>query len=92
VLGRKKRLSLDTLLLAVAALPVSVVERDAYAHAVPQALKLIGRRGPDDTEILSLALHLQIPLWSNGNDFEGTSIARYTTAEFLHKLGTSCDR
>ena len=39
LLARKRRLSLDTLLLAVATLPVSVVERETYARAVVQAPK-----------------------------------------------------
>jgi len=40
-LARKKHLSLDTLLLAMGALPVSVVEEAVYASALPQARKLL---------------------------------------------------
>ena len=87
VLARKRRLSLDTLLLAVAALPVSVVERETYARTVAQARRLIGQRDPDDIEILALALHLKIPLWSNDNDFRDTGVEWYTTAELLRRLG-----
>ena len=87
VLARKRRLSLDTLLLAVAALPVSVVERETYARTVAQARRLIGQRDPDDIEILALALHLRIPLWSNDNDFKESGIEWYTTAELLQRLG-----
>ena len=87
VLARKRRLSLDTLLLAVAALPVSVVERETYARTVAQARRLIGQRDPDDIEILALALHLKIPLWSNDNDFRDTGVEWYTTAELLQRLG-----
>jgi predicted nucleic acid-binding protein len=87
LLARKRRLSLDTLLLAVATLPVSVVERETYARAVAQARSLIGQRDPDDIEILALALHLKIPLWSNDNDFRDTGVEWYTTAELLQRLG-----
>jgi predicted nucleic acid-binding protein len=87
LLARKRRLSLDTLLLAVATLPVSVVERETYARAVAQARSLIGQRDPDDIEILALALHLKIPLWSNDNDFRDTGVEWYTTAELLRQLG-----
>jgi predicted nucleic acid-binding protein len=87
LLARKRRLSLDTLLLAVATLPVSVVERETYARAVVQARRLIGQRDPDDIEILALALHLKIPLWSNDNDFRDTGVEWYTTAELLQRLG-----
>jgi len=61
-LARKKRLSLDVVLLAVATLPVRVVPREDYVVALPQAEKRIGKRDPDDIEILALALHLKIPI------------------------------
>jgi predicted nucleic acid-binding protein len=89
VLARKKRLSLDTMLLAAATLPVSVVERAAYTRELAQARRLIERRDPDDIDLLGLALHLRIPLWSNDRDFEAAGIERYTTAELLKKLGIS---
>lgn len=87
VLAHKKRLSLDTLHLAVAALPVSIVDRDVYLHALPPARRRIGKRDPDDVEILALAFQLKIPVWSNDNDFEGTGVEWYTTAQLLQKLG-----
>ena len=86
ILARKKRLSSDILLLAVAALPVSVVDQAVYAAALPRARKLIGERDPDDVDVLALALHMRLPLWSNDNDFEGTRVEWYTTAELLRKL------
>ena len=69
-LARKKRLPLDLLMLAVAALPVTIVARDDYVAAVPEATSRIGRRDPDDVDVLALALHLRVPVWSNDNDFE----------------------
>lgn len=89
ILARKRRLSLDTLLLAIAALPVTVVEQDVYCSALPRARKLIAKRDPDDVDVLALALHMNLPLWSNDNDFEETGIEWYTTAELLRKLGVS---
>ncbi len=89
ILAKKQRLSLDTLLLAVAALPVTVVEQAVYFSALPQARKLIAKRDPDDVDVLALALHRNLPLWSNDNDFEETGIEWYTTAELLQKVGVS---
>jgi predicted nucleic acid-binding protein len=86
VLAKKRRLSLDTLLLAVGALPVSVVEQSVYASSLPRARKLIAQRDPDDVDILALTLHAGLPLWSNDNDFEETGIEWYTTAELLRNL------
>jgi predicted nucleic acid-binding protein len=86
VLARKKRLSSDILLLAVAALPVTLVSRTRYAKRVPEAMKQIGRRDPDDVELLALALQLEIPVWSNDKDFEGLPIELFTTERLLRQL------
>ena len=60
----------------------------AYAGSVARARKLIGRRDPDDVDILALALHLKIPLWSN-DDFQEADVERYTTAQLLQTRGIS---
>ena len=87
ILAKKRRLSLDTLLLAMAALPVTLVEKPVYASRLPQARKIVGQRDPDDVDILALVLHLGLPLWSNDKDFEQTGVERFTTAELLQRLG-----
>jgi len=73
-LAKKKRLDLDTLLLACAALPVTVVERSEYQSKLAMARRRIGKRDPDDVDVLALALALSVPVWSNDNDFEDTGV------------------
>jgi predicted nucleic acid-binding protein len=85
-LARKKRLALDAVLLAAASLPVTVVQRPAYAAKVAEATRRLGRRDPDDVELLALALSADVPVWSNDNDFEDADIEWYTTAELLKRL------
>ena len=82
-LAQKKGLPMDVVLLAAATLPVTIVPHSAYASALSEARRRIGRRDPDDVEILALALHLDVPVWSNDNDFEDTGIVWYTTATLL---------
>ena len=86
VLSKKKRLSADLVLLAVATLPVTVVDSSVYARSVSEARRRIGRRDPDDIDILALALHFGLPIWSNDNDFEIAGVEWYTTADLLAKL------
>jgi predicted nucleic acid-binding protein len=66
---------------------VSVIDRQVYATKVPEAQRRIGHRDSNDVEILALALHMGVPLWSNDNDFEDAGVEWYTTAELLKKLG-----
>jgi predicted nucleic acid-binding protein len=61
-LAGKKRLSVDVVLLAVASLPVTIVEPVVYKARIPEAKRRIGRRDPDDIEIVALALHFGIPV------------------------------
>jgi predicted nucleic acid-binding protein len=86
-LAARKRLSLDVVLMAVASLPVTVVGREACEKDIPEAKRRIGRRDPDDVEVLALALHMGAPLWSNDNDFEDAGVEWFTTAELLNRLG-----
>jgi predicted nucleic acid-binding protein len=86
-LGRKKKLAPDTVLMTVAALPVTIISSAVYEDAMAEARRLIGSRDPDDVEFLAMALHLKIPIWSNDNDFEECGIERFTTAKILSKLG-----
>ncbi|PYM32683.1 MAG: PIN domain nuclease [Candidatus Rokuibacteriota bacterium] len=85
-LARKLRLPLGTVLLAVATLPVTVVDRDEYAASLREAGRRIGQRDPDDIDTFALALHLHAPVWSNDRDFEGAGVEWYTTARLLKTL------
>jgi predicted nucleic acid-binding protein len=86
-LAKKKRLDLDTLLLAYAALPVRVVEQSEYEGKLSTAKRRIGKRDPDDVDVLALSLQLNVAVWSNDNDFEDTGAEWHTTAELLKMLG-----
>jgi predicted nucleic acid-binding protein len=86
LLAKKKRLAEDLVLLAVAALPVTIADREEYAAALPEAMKRIGPRDPDDADLLALALTRKIPIWSNDEDFAGTGARRLTTQALLQQL------
>lgn len=87
VLAKKKRLPSDTLILAIASLPVTIVDRSQYLKRLPRALRLIGHRDTDDIELLALALQFQIPIWSNDRDFEELGVELFTTEQLLRELG-----
>jgi predicted nucleic acid-binding protein len=87
VLARKRRLPADVLILAAAALPVTVMDRADYAKRLPEAMRRIGRRDPDDAELLALALYLKIPVWSNDKDFKTARVELFNTEDLLRRLG-----
>jgi predicted nucleic acid-binding protein len=85
-LAKKQRLDLDTLLLAYAALPITTVERPEYEGKLSMARRRISKRDPDDVDVLALALTLNLPVWSNDNDFEDAGVEWSTTAGNLKRL------
>lgn len=87
LLARKKGLAEDLVLLAVGTLPVTITEQTIYKAAIPEASKRIGKRDPDDVELLALAMALNVPVWSNDKDFKGTGVEWLTTEALLKRLG-----
>lgn len=87
LLAEKKKLRPDLVLLAVAALPVRIIEEEEYSHKLSEARRLIGKRDPDDAHLLALALHFDIAVWSNDHDFENLPIEIFTTEALLRRLG-----
>jgi predicted nucleic acid-binding protein len=87
VLAKKKRLRLDTFLLTLAALPLTVVDQSEYQRHLKEATRRMQRRDPNDVDVLALSLHLGLPVWSNDNDFENAGVEWHTTAELLKTLG-----
>lgn len=87
-LARKKRLQVDTILIAVVSLPVIVVDRSDYAGSLGDAESRIAKRDPDDVDTLALAIQFGLPVWSNDDDFKGTGVTWYTTARLLAALDT----
>ena len=87
VLAERRGLRADVVILAVAAVPIAIVERSRYAKKLPEALRRIGSRDPEDAELLALALQFRIPVWSNDKDFNSANVDLFTTADLLRHLG-----
>jgi predicted nucleic acid-binding protein len=85
-LARKRDLAVDLVLLAAAALPVNTVPRAKCRSSLAEARSRIGRRDPEDDELLALATQFELPVWSNDNDFGEGGVLWYTTASLLAAL------
>ncbi len=59
----------------------------AYSRFMVKAARRIGKRDPDDVDLLALALALNVPIWSNDKDFDAAGVEHYTTARLLKTLG-----
>ncbi len=92
LLARRKRLSVDLVVLAVASLPVTIVEPGAYADSAAEARRRIGKRDLDDVELLALAIQFDLAVWSNDKDFGECGVRWYTTQGLLRELGLLRER
>jgi predicted nucleic acid-binding protein len=87
VLPRRKACRRTWCSFALAALPTTVLGRNIYAKNIPEARKRISLRDPEDVDLLALALHLRIPIWSNDKDFQGLGVDLFTAEQLLRSLG-----
>lgn len=87
VLAEKAEVPLEVALGALRLLPIKAFPPSFYHSKWVQARKLIGKRDPDDVELLALALKLKSPIWTNDRDFEGLGVEIYATARIGEMVG-----
>lgn len=81
-------LALEALEAQLRLLSIQRRDRRTYRRQIREASRRMKERDPDDVDLLALALSLDIPVWSNDNDFEVADVEWYTTAELLARLKT----
>ncbi|HXA20135.1 MAG TPA: PIN domain-containing protein [Thermoanaerobaculia bacterium] len=81
------RLPEETLLDALALLPIMVYSKRDYSTHIFEARALMADRDPDDIPLAALALKLGVPVWSNDRHFEDFPNGVFTTARLLKVLG-----
>lgn len=85
-LARKISVAEEMLRFTLELLPLTVHGKEVYQNQMAEARRRIGKRDPNDVDLLALVLALGYPLWSNDRDFEGTGVALFTTASLLKSL------
>lgn len=83
ILSSKRDIPIEDLFLALSMLPLAVYDEEFYKGKIERAKKMIAKKDPGDVHLLSLALELHCPVWSNDKDFEGLTIKVYTTLNLI---------
>ena len=86
VMARRYSIGLEILEAQLRLLPLRVHDRDGYRAKLMQAGEIIGKRDPEDVDLVALALMLDAPIWSNDRDLEDTGLRVFTTARLLRLL------
>ena len=58
---------------------IQPVAQDLYREFEPSARYRIASRDPDDWPVVATALLLNVPIWTEDQDFFGTGIPTWTT-------------
>ena len=78
--------SKELLDMSLRLLPLVIHDRRAYRARLGHAQRRIGKRDPNDVDLLALALQLEAPKWSNDHDFSVARVPWFTTARLLAQL------
>lgn len=71
---------------------VEKIDRSRYAMFEREARRRIEARDPDDWPLVALALTLDCPIWTEDNDFFGTGIPVWNTANVEIYLRERADK
>jgi predicted nucleic acid-binding protein len=67
--------------------PIRRYRYNEYRSHMAAARRYLALRDPSDVGLAALALKLNMPIWTNDNDFRELPLPIYTTAQLLRALG-----
>ena len=85
--AKRYSLEIEFLLETLELFPVDRYSESDYITHLNAARRYVAHRDPDDVPLAALALKLDIPIWSNDNDYEDVPLDVYPTAKLLKILG-----
>lgn len=81
------RIPLDVFQETIVGLAIRLYDESEYRSHLDEARRYLEQRDPDDVALAAPALKLNIPVWSNDNDFRELPLPVYPTAVLLRMLG-----
>lgn len=83
ILAARKGLRLERMERSLHAVPIQVFAEQTYAPHREEAERRMAQRDPEDVDLLALALHLKVTIWTNDRDFEVCGVPVISTAQLL---------
>jgi predicted nucleic acid-binding protein len=83
ILAVRKGLRLERMELSLYAVPIQVFDEEMYAHHRQEAERRMAQRDPEDVDLLALAIHLGVTIWTNDRDFAICGLPVISTAQLL---------
>ena len=83
VLAARKGLRLERMEMALHAVPIQILPAEQFAARREEAEQRMAQRDPEDVDLLALAMHLGLMIWTNDRDFEVSGLPVVSTAQLL---------
>ncbi|MCX6603460.1 MAG: PIN domain-containing protein [Acidobacteria bacterium] len=83
VLAAHKGLRLERMERALQTVPIRIVPADEFASSRDEAARRMAQRDPEDVDLLALAMHLGLTVWTNDRDFAIAGLSVVSTAQLL---------
>lgn len=86
ILASRKNLRLEKMERSLHAVPIEVFAEELYAHHRPEAERRMAHRDPEDVDLLALAIHLDVTIWTNDRDFAICGLPVVSTAQLIAQM------
>ena len=83
ILAARKGLRLERMERALQAVPIKIIPAEQFAARREEAERRMAQRDPEDVDLLALAMHLALTIWTNDRDFEVSGLPVVSTAQSL---------
>ena len=83
ILAARKGLRLERMERAFQAVPIKIIPAEQFAARREEAERRMAQRDPEDVDLLALAMHLALTIWTNDRDFEVSGLPVVSTAQSL---------
>jgi predicted nucleic acid-binding protein len=83
ILAARKGLRLERMERSLHAVPIEVIAEEMYSQHRQEAERRMAQRDPEDVDLLALAIHLGLTIWTNDRDFAICGLPVISTAQLL---------
>ncbi|MFN7541368.1 MAG: PIN domain-containing protein [Acidobacteriota bacterium] len=83
ILAACKGLRLERMERSLHAVPIQILAEEMYARHRQEAERRMAQRDPEDVDLLALALHLRVTIWTNDRHFTICGVPVISTAQLL---------
>ena len=83
ILAARRGLRVERMERALHGVPIQIIPAEQFAARREEAEQRMAQRDPEDVDLLALAMHLGLIIWTNDRDFEVSGLPVVSKAQLL---------